>query len=378
MRVFADYNAGAPVRPEAEAALLEALRAGGNASSIHAVGRAQKGRLERAREALAGALGAEPQNLVFTSGATEAAHLVMAAACVAGFARLIVSAVEHDAVFEEARARGAAVAPVDADGRLDLAAFEALCAQAGGAFLACVMLANNETGVLQPVAEAARLVRLAGGVTLCDASQALGRVPVDLQALEADYVIASSHKVGGPPGAGVIALAPGAPFATVHRGGGQERGRRPGTENPPAIAGFGAAAAAALVALPGEAARLKALRDRFEHDLAASRSEVVFFGRGADRLPNTSAFALPGVLAETAVISLDLAGLAVSSGAACSSGKVKESRVLAAMGVPEALRGSALRVSLGWSSAERDVDALVAGIAALRSRTSARILQGAA
>jgi cysteine desulfurase len=368
--VYCDYNAGAPVRPQAADAVARALALGGNPSSVHGAGRAAKALVEDARDKVAGAVGARAENVVFTSGATEALHLALASA---GATSVIVSAVEHDAVFEHAtRSYGAQSAPANGDGLIDLAALAALLAQAPKPALVAVQLANNETGVVQPIARIAALVREHGGLLLVDAAQALGRVPIDIGNLDATYLVLSSHKSGGPSGASALLLAPGAPFATSRFGGGQERGRRPGTENVAALAGFGIAAEIAAREHGAEAARLRDLRDRFEAGLP---KDAVVFGAGAQRLPNTSNFALPGVNAETAVIAMDLAGVAVSSGAACSSGKVRSSRVLAAMGVRPELAKSALRVSFGWASAEADVDAALSALNTLASR---RTLAGAA
>lgn len=377
---YCDYNAGAPVRPEAAAAVARALTVGANASSIHGAGRTAKKLLEDARERVAGAIDARAENIVFTSGATEALHLALHGA---GAASVIVSAIEHDACFAEASAQGALVAPVTGEGVIDLDALEALLADAPKPALVCVMLANNETGVVQPVARVAALVREAGGLLLVDAAQALGRLAVNIADLDASYLVLSSHKIGGPPGAGALVLAPGAPFRAAHGGGGQERGRRPGTENVPALSGFGVAAEIAAASWETEAPRLRALRDRFEAGLPG---DAVIFGpqasspasandagesAGGARLPNTSLFALPGLRAETAVIALDLDGVAVSSGAACSSGKVRESRVLKAMGVESALAQAALRVSFGWASTEADCDAAIAAVRKLAARRKA-------
>lgn len=377
MTVYLDYNAGAPVRPEAQAAAVAALAEGANPSSIHAPGRRAKARLETAREQVARAVGARGDNLVFTSGATEALHLAMNAP-LGVVQRLIVSGIEHDAVEEYASLAFSEVAGlgVSAEGVIDLAQLEALLAESAEPALVALQLANNETGAVQPISEAARLVRAAGGLLLVDAAQALGRMPVDLGALRAHYLVVSSHKIGGPAGAGALALAPGAPYTADRRGGGQERGRRPGTENVPAIAGFGAAAAACVAALPEEPARLCALRDAFEAGLRTRFPDAAVFVAQAPRLPNTSLFALPGLAAETAVIALDLEGVAVSSGAACSSGKVGESRVLAAMGVEAALARCALRVSFGWASREADVGAALHALARVFARTTQ--LKGAA
>lgn len=366
-QIYCDYNAGAPVRPEVVATVARALEAGGNPSSVHAFGRRAKAAMEDARERVAHAVGARAENVVFTSGATEALHLVLASADVAS---VIVSAVEHDAVYEHAKT--ADIAQVDASGAIDVEALSNLLAKAKKPALVVVQLANNETGLIQPISRVAALCREHGALLLVDAAQALGRVPVDIADLDATYLVLSSHKIGGPPGAGALVLNAGAPFVTTRFGGGQERGRRPGTENVAAIAGFGAAADLAARTQAQEAARLVVLRDRFEAGLPA---DAVVFGARAQRLPNTSNFALRGLAAETAVISMDLAGVAVSSGAACSSGKVRSSRVLAAMNVAPDLARSALRVSFGWGSVEADVDAALAALTTIAAR---RQLAGAA
>lgn len=368
--VYCDYNAGAPIRAEAAVAMSRALAAGGNASSVHSVGRRMRAMIEDARERIAGALDASAENVVFTSGATEALHLVLTSA---GAQSLIVSAVEHDAVFEHAgRALKAdRIAPVDANGLLDLAALAALLAAAPKPALVAVQLANNETGVIQPIAKVAALCREHGALPLVDAAQAFGRIPVSVADLDATYLVASSHKLGGPPGAGALVLAPGAPFVTTRFGGGQERGRRPGTENGAALVGFATAVEWALKDRDAEAARVAAMRDRFE---AALPKDAVVFGAGAPRLPNTSNFALPGLNAETAVIAMDLEGVAISSGAACSSGKVRSSRVLSAMSVAPDVAKAALRVSFGHESKDSDVDEALNAL----SKISARRRHGAA
>ncbi|MES1156146.1 MAG: cysteine desulfurase family protein [Alphaproteobacteria bacterium] len=398
--IYCDYNAGAPVRSEAAAAVARALSLGGNPSSVHGAGRAAKALLEEARERVGASVGARAENVVFTSGATEALHLTLA--CV-GAKSAVISAVEHDALYEHAsRTRSdARIAPVDADGVMDLVALEAILADAPRPALVAVQFANNETGVIQPIARIAALAREHGALLLVDAAQGLGRIPVNIADLDAAYLVLSSYKIGGPPGAGALVLAPGAPFITTRFGGGQERGRRPGTENVAACAGFGVAAEIAARTQASEATRLTALRDRFEAGLPI---DAVVFGAyrtagvpaggdvstlgggtrrtttagedaGGPRLPNTSNFALPGIAAETAVIALDLEGVAISSGAACSSGKVRASRVLAAMGVDHDLAKSALRVSFGWASTEADVDAALAAVGKIAARRS---LAGAA
>lgn len=362
--VYCDYNAGAPIRAEAAVAMSRALAAGGNASSVHSIGRRMRAMIEDARERIAGALDASAENVVFTSGATEALHLALTSA---GAASLIVSAVEHDAVFEHAgRALKADhIARVDANGLIDFAALNEMLAAAPKPALVAVQLANNETGIIQPIAKVAALCREHGAQLLVDAAQALGRIPVSIADLDATYLVVSSHKLGGPPGAGALVLAPGAPFVTTRFGGGQERGRRPGTENGAALVGFAVAVEWALQDRDVEMVRVAALRDRFE---AALPKDAIVFGADAPRLPNTSNFALPGLTAETAVIAMDLEGVAISSGAACSSGKVRVSRVLSAMGVAPELAKAALRVSFGHESKESDVDEALNALAKLDAR----------
>jgi cysteine desulfurase len=340
---YLDANATEPLRPQARAAAIAALDAVGNPSSVHAGGRAARRRLEDAREAIAARFSGRAADLVFTSGGTEADALAIHA--LGQDRRLIAGATEHDAV--RAACPDAAVLPVDACGVADLAALEHLLR--GGPALVCIMLANNETGTLQPVAEAARLCRAAGARLHVDAVQAAGRIRVDFRALGADSLALSSHKLGGPPGAGALLLAPEAAAAMrpLIAGGGQESGRRGGTPPLPAIAGFAAAAEAAQTA-----DALAPLRDAIEQ--AAVAAGGVPLG-GASRLPNTTCLALPGVRADTQVIALDLAGFQVSAGAACSSGKVARSHVLDAMGAG-ALAGQAIRVSLPWNATARDAE----------------------
>ena len=359
---YCDHNAGSPVRPEALEALRRALSLGGNPSSVHRAGRAARALMEDAREHLAGAVNAHPENIAFASGATEALHLAIEAA--RGEARsFLYSAIEHDAVADHAPRAwpGAQAIPVTGAGIVDLAALERILADAAKPALVAVMLANNETGIVQPIGEVARRVREAGGLLLVDAAQAFGKIPVDVVALDAAYAVVSSHKIGGPPGAGALILAPGAPFRPARGGGGQERGRRPGTENVPAIAGFGAAVRAPDV--------VSEFRDAFERALRARWPAIELVGAAAPRLPNTSLFVLPHMKAETAVIAFDLADVCVSAGAACSSGKVRSSRVLEAMGAPLHWRTNAVRASFGWNSTHADVDALLAALERIMART---------
>ena len=348
---YLDANATEPLRPQARAAVLAALDLPGNPASVHAAGRAARRVLEDARTAIAAAFGAEPAGVVFTSGGTEAD--AMAVACLGRGRRVIVGATEHDAV--RAAAPDALVLPVDQDGVASLDALERLLAS--GPALVCLMLANNETGTIQPVAAAAALCRKHGALLHVDAVQAAGRVPVSLAGLGADSLAVSSHKLGGPKGAGALLLAPGRETGALIAGGGQERGRRGGTPALPAIAGFAAAAMA-------PEADLAALRDAAE--AAALACGAVALG-ARHRLPNTACLALPRVRAETQVITLDLAGVQVSAGAACSSGKVSRSHVLDAMGAG-VLAGEAIRVSLPWNAGWDDVRAFQAAYAAMAAR----------
>lgn len=369
---YCDYNAGAPIRPEAAAAAARAMAIGGNPSSVHARGRAARAAVEDARDAVAALVGAAPERVVFVSGGSEANALALAGAAPRS---VILSAVEHDSAL--AAAPGAVRVGVDRDGRIDLAALERALAAAPAPALVCVMLANNETGVVQPVAEAARLAHARGARLHCDAVQAPGRMAVDMAALGADSLSLSAHKMGGPHGAGALVLGPGADPEPLLRGGGQERGRRGGTENVPGIAGFGAAAAA-VMADSGEAARATALRDRFERAIRAGADDAVIHGAAAPRLGNASCVGMAGVPAEIQVIACDLAGAAVSAGAACSSGKVAASHVLRAMGLNAAAAGEAIRVSFGWASREEDVERLCAAWFGLYERARGRRARRAA
>ena len=353
------------MREEAKAAYTAAVSRVGNPSSVHAEGRAARALLETARERVAALVGAQPGNVVFTASGTEANMLALTQAIETADSkgprsRLFLSAIEHVSVRAGGRfpREGIEELPVRADGRLDLAALAAAIAGTPRP-LVSLMLANNETGIVQPVAEAGAIVHAAGGLIHVDAVQAAGRIPCDITALGADLLTLSAHKIGGAKGSGALIRA----REDIHfteplvRGGGQERGLRAGTENVPGIAAFGAAAAAARVGRAGEAAHMSRLRNELEVGLLAVTPDATVFGHETvERLPNTTLFTVAGVKAETAVIAFDLEGVAVSSGAACSSGKVQPSHVLAAMGVSAPLQRGALRVSLGWNSTEADVE----------------------
>jgi cysteine desulfurase len=369
-RAFFDWNATAPLRQEARAAMAAALELKGNASSVHAEGRAARQVIEKAREQVAALVGAEAKNVTFTSGATEANMLALTPAIAIGGAKalrdkLFISAIEHPSVRSGGRVAADAVEelPVTGDGVVDLHALRSALARAAQP-LVSVMLANNETGVVQPIREIAEIVHGAKGVLHVDAVQGPGRIDCDIGDLGADLMSLSAHKVGGPQGAGALIrrgdIHIGEPLI---KGGGQERGLRAGTENVAAIAGFGAAAAVRQA----DANRMAALRDRIEAAIKASVPDAVIFGETVQRLPNTTLFAVPGMKAETAIIAFDLNGIAVSSGSACSSGKVQASHVLAAMGVEPILAQGAVRLSLGWSTSEHDVEKLLAALTKVSS-----------
>ena len=363
-RVYLDWNATAPVRPEARAAVLAAIDVLGNPSSVHAEGRAARRLIEEARENVAALVGAEPRNVTFTSGGTEANMLALAPDYgAATHSNLMVSAIEHPSVLAGGRFHPLAVeqSPVAGSGQIDLAALERRLAALPRGVLVSVMLANNETGVVQPISDVAALVRQARGTLHVDAVQGPGRITCDINVLGADLLTLSGHKIGAPKGVGALIRRDGAkPFpAALITGGGQERRARAGTENVAGIAGFGAATAASLRNCQSESRCLLALRERLECSLKAHSPGMVVFGADVERLPNTTLFAVPGMKAETAVIAFDLEGIAVSSGAACSSGKVQASHVLAAMGVSPALARGAVRVSFGWGTTESDTDAFI-------------------
>jgi cysteine desulfurase len=361
---YLDYNATAPVRPEVAAAVAETLSTVGNPSSVHGFGRAARARLETAREQVAALVGARPAQVVFTSGGTEANNLSLA---VTGRQRVLVSAIEHDSVLKAVAAESI---PVDRRGIVDLAALERLLATRPAPGVVAVMLANNETGVIQPVAEAARIAHACGALLHCDAVQAVGKIAVDFNALGVDMLTLSAHKLGGPAGTGALIVADHVQLTALQRGGGQERGRRAGTENLAGIVGFGVAAEIAAAEL-GAMARLAELRDDLEQRALAAVPGAVLFGRDAQRLANTSCLALPGVSSEVQVMALDLAGVAVSAGSACSSGKVQPSHVLRAMGANAATAGSAIRISLGWGSTAEDVDRFLEAWCTLAARSRA-------
>lgn len=371
---YLDYNASAPIRPQAAAAVSRALSITGNASSVHGFGRRARACLEDAREAVAALVQAPPAAVIFTSGGTEANTLALHG-LVHG-RRVLVSAGEHPSVLNALPGR--VHVPLTGDGVIDLAALEGALAADPQPALISVMLANNETGVIQPIAAVVELARRFSALVHCDAVQAAGKITVDMTDLGVDCLSLSGHKIGGPQGVGALIAGETLALAPVLLGGGQERRRRAGTENLPGIAGFAAAADAAGADLD-DAPRIAALRDDLERRACEVAPAIFILGADAPRLPNTSCIALPGWPAETQVMGLDLAGVAVSAGSACSSGKVAPSHVLRAMGADDAVAGSAIRVSLGWASAAADVDHFIQAWGDLYARsTAARALHSPA
>jgi cysteine desulfurase len=381
--IYLDHNASSPLRDCARSAMLEALGETGNASSVHTTGRRARARVEKARAQVAKLCGALPEEVVFTASGSEANALALKGAVLGSLAegkpiaRILYSAVEHESV----RANASAIAgqvpgivlrelPVTKDGVADLSALRLALREGVGRVLISVMAANNETGVVQDIGEIARIAKEEAGkdaLIHADAVPAIGKMPLAFDAVEIDYVTLSSHKLGGPQGVGALLVKEAAPLVPLIAGGGQEMRKRAGTENVAGIAGFGAAVEETAAA-SGERARMERLRDVFERELLGVAPHAIIFGKNTKRLANTSCFAIAGLSAEAALIGLDIDGIAVSSGSACSSGKVKSSHVLSAMGVPVELARSALRVSFGWNSADDDVAAIIRSLHALVNR----------
>ncbi|WP_337183208.1 cysteine desulfurase family protein [Shinella sp.] len=376
-RTYLDWNAAAPLLPAAREAVVAALDMVGNPSSVHGEGRALRMLVEAARRDVAALVNTAPAHVIFTSGATEAANLVLTPDYRMGrtplaIGHLYVSEIEHPAIREGGRfaRENVSTVPVTRTGVVDLDELETLLRhhdKARGLPMVAVMLANNETGIVQPVKAAAGIVRRHGGLLVVDAVQAVGRMPVDIEALDADFLVISSHKLGGPKGAGALVsrgevLMP----APLIRGGGQEKGHRSGTENPAGLAGFAAAARAAATDMAARNAGIAALRDALEAGMRAVTNDIVIHGGEVERVANTTFFSLPGLKSETGQIAFDLEGIALSAGSACSSGKVGQSHVLTAMGFDAALGG--LRVSLGPGSVQADVDRFLAAFSRIASR----------
>ncbi len=365
--VYLDDNAASPLRPAAREAMLSALGMTGNPSSVHRFGRLARRVIEDARAQIAVSTGATTAGVIFTSSGGEANALALHGA---RRRRIIVSAIEHDSVLAPAqRAAVCAEISVDGDGVVDVEAIDKALGPDASDVLVSVMLANNETGAFQPVADIAKLARARGALVHCDAIAAAGRMPCDMDTLGVDMMSISSAKLGGPLGVGALVLRPGVDIAPLIVGGGQERRRRGGTENLSGIAGFGAATAEAMARM-SEQTRLAVLRDKLETGVLALAPTARLFANAVPRLANTSCLTMPGVANETQVMALDLAGIAVSAGAACSSGKVTASHVLRAMGVPDSEAATAIRVSFGWRSTESDVDAFLAAWGSIYARVA--------
>lgn len=367
-KVYLDYNATSPIRSAVIDTVASVMSVVGNPSSVHSAGRNAKATTEEARTKIAALTGCRPRDVMFSGGGTEANNTVIRGS---GAASLVVSAIEHDSVLAAAQRSEVPVFSLhtDANGVVDLAHLQSLLKEAPSPALVSVMMANNEVGAIQPIQQVAEVAREYNARVHTDAIQAVGKLNVDMKTLGVDYLTLSSHKIGGPQGIGAVVLAPTAPLKPLIVGGGQELGRRSGTENVAGIAGFGVAAYEALVGLAGAKA-VSEMRDTLEQRIRAISNEAIILAEGADRLPNTSCIAMPGVKGETQVMHFDLAGICLSSGSACSSGKVKVSHVLSAMGYSDEIAESSIRVSLGYNSTVSDVEAFVAAWGKLYERTA--------
>ncbi len=368
--IYLDYNATAPIRTGVIDSMAAAMQSVGNPSSVHSAGRKARKLVEEARSKVAALVGSRVRDVTFCSGGTEANNAVIRGS---GAASVIVSAIEHDCSLAAAKLSGAPefVLPVTPAGVADLGALEAILAEAPKPALVSIMLANNETGVIQPVKEIADIAKAAGAWVHTDAVQAAGKIDIDFNGLGVDYLTLSSHKLGGPQGVGAIVTSPRAPLAPLVAGGGQELGRRSGTENVAGIAGFGEAAIEAMAEL-GMTSDLAAKRDRFEQAVSEMSNEAILIGAGSPRTANTSCVAMPGVKGETQVMHFDLNGICVSSGSACSSGKVKVSHVLSAMGYADDVAEASIRVSLGRLTTDDEIDALIKAWRSLYERAASR------
>jgi cysteine desulfurase len=353
--IYLDFNATAPTRPEVIAAMVATMEAGGNPSSVHQQGRSSRNKVEAARRQISGLINCKAQEIIFTSGGTEANNLALS-----GLAnrQLMISAIEHDSILTGTAALEPVVIPVGQNGIIDLVDLEEQLRAATKPVLVSIMLANNETGVIQSIKDIAVLVHKFEALLHCDAIQAVAKVPIDFRELDVDLMSISAHKFGGPQGMGALILREGIAIEPVVKGGGQELGRRAGTENVAGIVGFGVAAALAEERLEGQD-KVRQLRDNLETALTEISPGSVIYGADALRLPNTVSVSMPGVSSELQVMNFDLAGIAVSAGSACSSGKVKASHVLMAMGVPEEEAGTAIRISLGPITTSADIDAVI-------------------
>jgi len=360
LRTYLDWNASAPIYPEVVEAMSEVLLEGGNASSVHCEGRNAHSAIEAARDQLAQLINAKPRDIVFTSGGSEANSLALSGLANNGtIDRVLISAVEHPSVMAFANQESVQVStiPVDGNGIVELDALEACLTKAVGAnekILVSIMWANNETGVIQPIEDIVKRAHAHQSLVHCDAVQALGKIPVDFTASGVDLMSLSAHKIGGPQGTGALVVRPSVVLAPVFKGGGQELNRRAGTENLSGIVGFGLAAE--LIGSDNSGAEIASLRSQLESEIREIRSDVVIFGEDQNRLPNTTCAAVCSTSAEALLIMLDLSGIAVSSGSACSSGKVATSHVLSAMGVEDAVAKAAIRISLGRTTTPQDIE----------------------
>lgn len=360
--VYLDYNATTPPRPEVADAMMEVLRVAGNASAVHASGRVARARIDVARAAVAALIGAESSQIIFTGSGTEANNQALRGAA---RNRLIVSAIEHEAV-RDARA-DAETAPVTKDGTINLESLDRMLAASDEPAQVAVMLANNETGVIQPIADVSAIAHRHGALVHCDAVQAVGKIPVDVAALGADSYALAAHKFAGPQGVGALVIRTPDIIGRFVHGGGQERGLRAGTENVAGIVGLGVAAGLAARALP-EFAKLAELRDGLERRLRGIAPDMIVFGQTGERLPNTTKMTMPGVSSETQVMAMDLAGIAISAGSACAAGKAEPPYVLSAMGVADDISATSIRVSLGWGTRPDDLDKFTAAWETLYKR----------
>lgn len=366
---YLDHNATTPLKPEVHDAVLKTLAHPGNPSSIHKLGKEARKRVEEAREKIARLVNAGPKAVVvFTSGATEANNLVLKGS---GCERFLVTAIEHSSVLQSCPHKE--LIPVLPNGLVDLAALDRMLEGNDRQTLISVAMVNNETGVIQPIEKVMEIAKRRGALVHTDAAQAAGRLPIDIQKLGVDFLTLSSHKMGGPQGVGCLVLSNCVSVKPLISGGSQEKNLRAGTENIPGIIGFGVAADLAVQDMEGFR-RLAVLRDNIEAELQKIAPAVKFFGKESPRVSNTSMLALPGMSSETQMIGLDLAGICVSSGSACASGAVKPSHVLKAMGASDAETGSAIRVSFGWNSTEKDAETFVREWGKLHERFQNRLV----
>jgi cysteine desulfurase len=365
---YLDYNATSPLKPVVKDTILSVIDQPGNPSAVHRFGRNAKLTIETARDRLAKSVNCRPDNIIFTSGATEANNMVMNHF---HSHTVLISAIEHPSILQTAP-ESCQVLPVSSDGVLDLDALEAALKASPAPVLVSVMAVNNETGVIQPIAKIAKIVHQYDGIYHCDAVQALGRIELDIQALGIDILSLTAHKIGGPQGVGALISKADIDLMPLLKGGGQEKYKRAGTENVSGIAGFGMASMQAVKDID-EHQKLGRWRDRIEREIADYAPEVTFYSQNTDRVANTTMFSLAGIASDTQMINLDLSGIAVSNGSACSSGRVEPSHVLRAMGASEDQAASALRISLGWATEEDDINHFIQSWKDMYDRVKSRL-----